>query len=512
MYISFLHIRFLSRNLPVVAFLMAGCLLMPDVSKGQPPFPPKPPKFPPLKSNDSEQGLPAVGKLLQAIASGSDQQRLDALDQLDQIAGSANEKLQALKQSLESDNAAVRMRVLQSIGRQGENDPELAAKLKRIIADGENPLEKLLASRATLQITDDSATQSELIQSLSQSLQSDDPALANQAALALRDAGRAAEPALLKALDDDQADTRALAAQSLSGTTSAAAISKLQSLLKDADAGVRTAALIGLRDAAETPALVKSLVEMTTTESDPAVQMRAGNTLAKVSPDSLVAVESTLQKNAQLATSVVRGVADSGLTDEAKAQLYGSALPGQVPEVAAAITEQLVELGDEGMAVLTGALQNEKSRYWAVIGLSDFGTRAAEAAPELASLLAVSSPDVQTEILLALGNIKSKDATVAKQITAQLGSDNPGVKYAASLAALRSGVKDAAAEAALEKNAASEDKMLKVISLFALAKLNPSSPAAGVKAMRALGEAARSKDKRLAQVAALAIQDLKPGR
>ncbi len=469
----------------------------------QPPGFPK--KFPPLPGKP-----PAIEK--QTTDSNNESSRKTAAgDPLSQFAnGTLDPKqlLQELQTNLQSDDTGQRMGALISLGQDTELDSELRSTIDNILNSSENPFERLLAATASLRDGKSSKNTGDLIEELSSTLQSEDPAMASQSAIALSQAGRQAEPAMLQLLQDANPQTRALAAEVLGKIDSPNAAPRLTELLQDKDRLVRAAAAKALpaSGADANTALVRLL------QSDPQLSVRAGaaSSLTKsVDPTAHEAiVAAMLQQDETKSLAIIRSVAGSEASLETRAQLLGEALLDAKPAQASEIISHLVDMEQPGLQALVRGLDSNSARYWSVVALSEFGSDAAMAGDKLASLLATSSPDVKTEILLTLAKIKPKSEMVNAVITREMLAKENGVRYAATLAAVRLDLDGDSVQSNLRTNRENDDKVLSLVSAFALAKLNSRDPKQGLEAAKALRAAIASGDPRLKPLATSALAEL----
>ena len=434
------------------------------------------------------------------------------LDHAAQNPPSPEKLFRAVQQQLGSNDLSQRLEALLALDKQGAPDSSILPKLDEILQHGNNPLERILAASASIQADSDPDQNRRALDQLSSGIRSKDPAIAIQSALGLQQGGKQSEDALLGALADPNPATRSLAAEALGKIDSSMAAERLAGLLQDQDASVRSAAAksIGLSGANEfTDELLRAL------RDDPQLSVRANSaaSLATVGSDDAniqtALVDAMLGDDEVGSIATIRAIAKSDAPLATRANLLGAALTKAEPVYAAEIIGHLVDMEDPGMQALVRALDSELSRYWAVVALSDFGPAASSAGANLASLLERSTPDVKTEILLTLGNINPPRNAVAASVVKEMSSRENGVRYAATLAAIRLGLQDDAVQSQLAKNRSSEDKVLALISSFALAKLNPGKSKACLDALKSLRDAVASGDPRLKPLAEQALQELK---
>lgn len=316
----------------------------------------------------------------------------------------------------------------------------------------------------------------------------------------------------MASLDAPQASTKALAAESLGEIQSSAATPKLVALLVDANGRVRVAAAKSLGSTGRQEAIAP-LVASLRNDPDLAVKANSAASLLELAPNDAdvhrALVAAIVKSDERTGLAIIRAIANCKADPKTRADTLAIALPQAKPAFASELISHLVEMEDAGMQALIRSLDEENARYWAAVALGDFGTNAASAGKNLAMVLGESTPDVQTEILLTLAKIKSTDSTVADAIVEQLDFKESGVRYAATLATVRLNLDGEEVTGKLQANCASDDKVLALVSSFALAKRNPSDLQLAKRTLDALAEAVRSGDKRLKPLALEAIKELR---
>ncbi|MEM6470668.1 MAG: HEAT repeat domain-containing protein [Planctomycetota bacterium] len=468
--------------------------------QAQPPLPGKPPFiFPSQKKDESEKddSLPPAS-VLRAF-----------LDQTGEKPPSPDEIVSAIKQQLESDDVKQRLEALFAIENQTSADVTLSPKLNAMLAGSEDPFERVLAASAALKTG--TSDQQSALQSLSEGLRSEDPAVAVQAAIGLGKGGKESEDALREALGDSRPSARALAAEVLGRIGSSSTGNELADLLRDEDPTVRRAAAKSLGTAGNQTSK-DALIEAFKNDSELSVRAHSAASLVELGcsePDQAELVDAMVGSDQRMSLATMRAVANCKAPIDLRAELLGRALQKAQPLYAAELIGHLVDMEAPGMNALLRALEPKSSRYWAVVALSEFGSKASPAAEKLVELLNESTPDIKTEILFTLGNIDPSRRAVAPAVATEMNSRDNGVRYAATLSAIRLGLDDETVQTRLRANRTSDDKVLALVSAFALAKLNPDQPRLGFDAMKALKDAIDSGDPRLKPLAEQALLDLK---
>jgi HEAT repeat protein len=144
------------------------------------------------------------------------------------------------------------------------------------------------------------------------------------------------------------------------------------------------------------------------------------------------------------------------------------------PAVIAPALETFAEFAEEGVPKLREFLKKPKIGYWGAVLAADIGPAAAAAVPELTDLLDEQETEVRIQTLIALGEIGPESAPAVAAIVKLLESDEVmGTHYAAAFALGKIGKASDEVNHALVEAARGDDPMLKTLSLWALAKLNP---------------------------------------
>jgi HEAT repeat protein len=177
--------------------------------------------------------------------------------------------------------------------------------------------------------------------------------------------------------------------------------------------------------------------------------------------------------------------------------------------------EALRVIADDGKAAvapLQKALENEGEVYWACIGLSEIGPEAAAAVPDLLKVLSEDKRlDVRMQAVMALGGIGAASAPAVPKLKAILEQGDRTLLPATLYALGKIGPAASPAEALLRKEMASTKPFEKVVSAWAVAKLDPQDHTRVQAAVPILVEGLTSKDVRVRSAAARSLFDLHPG-
>ncbi|MCO6457461.1 MAG: HEAT repeat domain-containing protein [Pirellulaceae bacterium] len=289
-----------------------------------------------------------------------------------------------------------------------------------------------------------------------------------------RDKAAPAVPELIQALGDENADIRVRAARTLAaiGPGASAAVPVLTKGLSDEQAMVRAYAAFALGEMGDA--------------SKPAVPDLAK---AALDPDPTVR------------RAVVAALRDLKVSREVSIPLFVKVLEDAEPQNLMPALHTLAESGKQAVPFLADALQHEKACYWACIVAGEIGPDAKELIPLVAKMLTHQEPECRLQALVTLGRMGAESKSVVPQIVAQLEQGAPGLKYAAAYALAEIG--DApGATAALQKAVQSDDLFLRMVSAWALVRLNPQDDATNKQAVAVLIEGLKSKDKQTIAMAA----------
>jgi HEAT repeat protein len=177
------------------------------------------------------------------------------------------------------------------------------------------------------------------------------------------------------------------------------------------------------------------------------------------------------------------------------------------PDVAMSAMAALSDMGEAAVPALVDSLSNKASRHWAAVVLAEMGPKAAPAATALANLVKDPEPEVRMQALIALGQIGGTAVKPAiPAIIEALQDSEPAVRYGAAFALGKLRAQEAAD--ALDKLTKSDDATLKLISVWAVARIHPDDAVAIRNAMEAIAEAIRSEDPQLSRTAARALAEI----
>lgn len=178
------------------------------------------------------------------------------------------------------------------------------------------------------------------------------------------------------------------------------------------------------------------------------------------------------------------------------------------PLFASRMIETVVLRGENAIPFLLAALENERAAYWACLAIEEMGEAASPTVPALIKLLD-SGPDdsLKLQALLAIAKIGPQAAPAKEQVLAALGAGSSdtvltGAAFAAGVLGFRE------ASARLEQTRESDDPLLRMVSLWALAKLHPDDAARQQTAIDHLIEGLGSDDATMRLAAAEGLNEL----
>lgn len=309
-----------------------------------------------------------------------------------------------------------------------------------------------------------------------------------QAANDLIDLGpkaKAAVPALIEALAGGSPELQWHASMALSAIGPAAkeAVPALTKALKSRDPMVRGHAANALQQIGDSSQPVVEGLAHLLDDSDHNVRRAAIDALVGIrpAPNVLLPILRKAMEDADMDPSVI------------------------VPALAV-----FAEMGDAGVPPLMEALKNDKTCYWACIALGSMGSKAKAAVPDLAHLTTHKDPALRMQAVIALGEIGPDARSAVPALVKALSDEQNSVRYGAAYALGRLGAKEATPE--LMKQTSSPDSFLKMIAVWAVAKVNPDDKEAVQRAVTVLTESLKGSDPRVRAAAARGLFELNAPR
>jgi HEAT repeat protein len=189
--------------------------------------------------------------------------------------------------------------------------------------------------------------------------------------------------------------------------------------------------------------------------------------------------------------------------------LMARALEDAEPRIVMAAIRTLTSEGPAAVPLLSEALENGRTAYWAAVGLESLGPDAAPAVQPLARLALDQEPEVRMQALMALAAIGEAARPAAAQMIDRLHNDEfAGVQYAAAYALAKVGA-GAEADAALLKTMQSRDPLLAMLSAWALAKAHPEDTEIAQRATDLIVQGLKSENPSFQAAAARALAESK---
>ncbi len=371
-------------------------------------------------------------------------------------------------------------------------------------------------------------------------LEDSDPAVRLRVMNAIADAGPAAVPALIEALQNDKAAFWACLILREMGPKASAAADALADLVKNGQGEIRREALLALAsmpDAAEkhTSMIVKLLddqqlaipaiytlgrIGKIPAEAAERLQAHARGeglsallsvwALARANPtDEKLQHEAVTRLAAGLNSKypLVRAMASQGLVSlSAPPQLLKTALEddlsmAEVPVVRNALSV-LASMGPDGAKLLTEALEHADVQYDAILILGDLGPKGAPATAALTKLVDSDNLRVANEAIVTLGKIGPAAKSAVPKLAEALKDGQGAIAHNAALALGRIGAEAKAAQPAIEEVMQSaKEPSLQMLCAWALVHIDGDSEATRQKVTPILEMAAKSDNATLQKAA-----------
>lgn len=181
------------------------------------------------------------------------------------------------------------------------------------------------------------------------------------------------------------------------------------------------------------------------------------------------------------------------------------------PAIRVAALDALTSIGDAAVPTLTGALEKPALRYWAALALGELGDKAKPAVAALTAALKDDQPVTRREVLVALARIGPDASAAVPAIIPLLDDKDKAVAHAAAFALGRMGPAAAGAAAALRKGQEpSEEELMRTVSTWALAHVEPDNKELRADAIKRLTSALQAENPRVQSAALKALVELEP--
>jgi len=454
--------------------------------------------------------------LLEAVNSGEAQARIAAIDQLGEEGAEIEGAVAALVAQLDDESPEIRAHAARALGEIGPPAKEAAEPLAQLIF-GENAMVRREATRAYRDIRPGPEVSIPLFARL---FEEAEPEVRVHVMDALAEAGKAAVPAMVRALQspevaywaclvlheigpeaagavpalcevartDDRPDVRREAVLALAaiGPNAAAAVPVLTGLLKEEAPGLTGAVVyalgsigraaksaepkvIAIAEAEDASPFLKTVCLWTRARMNPSDD----ELVREVIPDLVAALAAPEQ---QLREAAAQALLDLEPPREIVKPEIDKVLAKGDPAVLETMLSALATLGEKAVPRAIEAVEDPETRLRAAALIRRIGPAAKEAVPALAEALSDEDPIVRSEVLFALGAIGPDAAEAVPQITKALDDEEVKVAYAACYALGQIGPSAMEAKPALHEAMESEDEFLPMAAAWAVAQIHPDCP------------------------------------
>lgn len=434
-----------------------------------------------------------------------------------------SETVASLTASLADPSAEVRARAAQALGAMGEPAKSAAAGLTALLKDDDSTVRRQAVS-ALAAIQPGPEVMMPLLANL---LQDSDPGVQLRVLQALADAGEAAVPGLIKALDNDEVAYWACIVLRDIGPAAKDAVPALTEKLKDPREEIRMQAVLALgaigeaagsavpqiaaalEDEHVAPAATFVLGQLGTIPADAELVIRANTkserpglrtvsywALARVHPDDMELRREAVaelfarlkDENPQVRQVAARALAALPPAPEIVVPIWEDAMKDADSTTMYHALDAMATLGEPAVPRLVDLLEtHDQLRVEVTYVLGQMGPAAATATDALAKLVADEDLHLATEAALALGKIGPAAKGAVPALIAALEAEGEKNAHAIVRALGKIGPDAAAAEPMVLKAMESEDKALAVIAAGTFMDIQPTaSPEAAAKAVPVL--------------------------
>ena len=215
--------------------------------------------------------------------------------------------------------------------------------------------------------------------------------------------------------------------------------------------------------------------------------------------------------------SSVSGLSDLSAVLDAKskdaiAQAFAGLIADADPDVAVAAGAALVRLGAPAVAPLREKLADPATRVAAMEILGTIGGPAKGALPDMVKALADPDEAYRSDAAVAIASFGADAADAVPELNTLVESTTaaPGTRYAAAYALGRIGPAARPALGKLRELAATDDELLATVAVWAALKIDPADSSLFASAVPRLRKALRSGDEIVRLEAAVALGDIGP--
>jgi len=460
---------------------------------------------------------PGPADLIQAIKSGDEKARCQAIDTLCTLCARAGEiegAVPALIEQLSDPSLLVRAHAANALGHIGPAAKEAAEPLAKLIFE-KDPIVCREAIQAYRDINPGPEVSIPLFARLFEDAK---PEIRIHVMDAMAEQGKAAVPAMVRALQNEKAAVWACMVLQEIGPDAAGAVPALcevarkddrpevrrEAALALAAIGPKAAAAVpllsALLDEKDVPGLSGSVVFAlgaigpAAKSAEPKVQTLAASadappflkTLchwarARMNPDDEELVRAVVPElvaalasdEPRLRAAAAQALLDLNPDPEIVRPEIKKVLDAGRPEVVNDVLNALAGLGEEAVPRVIEALKVPEVRARAAAVLRRIGPAAKDAVPGLIDALADENAETRSEVLFALGAIGPDAAAATPAIAKALDDEETDVAYAACYALGQIGPGAMDAKPALVEKLSAEDEFLTMATAWALARIDP---------------------------------------
>jgi HEAT repeat protein len=477
------------RNLHHITLIVAALVVAGPLTAAEPPAP-----------------------LVKAAKTGSEAQRIAAIQELAAAGPKSAEAVPLLIELLTDSSPAIRARAAHALGEIGAAAKPAAEALAEMLKDAD-AVARRQAVRALIAIRPGREVMIPLFVRL---MEDPDPGVRVRVMNGIADGGAAVVPGLIKALENEKTAYYACLILRDIGPEARDAAPALAKTLSDARPEVRREAAlalgaIGAAASSAEPQLAAALGDELTREAATFALAQIG----KVSPSTEKQIQASAQsenkvlstvslwalvrfhpQDRELATkaaeqfiarlkdedafvrlTAARALSSLQLDSQITLPIFEQVLADSDETTVLHALDALASLGKAAVPRLTAALEHERLRAPIAYILGQIGPDAAHATDALASLADDPNARVASESVLALAKIGPQAKAAVPKLLAALDQPECSNSQAIVYALGKIGAGDDATRSAIAARLQGEDRALAVLSAWALTKLQPQTPA-----------------------------------
>ena len=494
-------------------------------------FPGKPPA-PPVKAGNENKieevlgwggrpgNLPpvplqeAIAELNDLLVSKDPREVLSGFAKLQSLGANGFAAVPAIIKKLDDDDVSVRHAAIEMLGRLGIRSEEANRKLVALTRSNDE-YERVAAARTLGANATSESDTAKSVQVLRTGLQSSDDILVRESAHGLADVGTQGIASLEKGLNSRDANTRATSIEAMGRIDDPEVVKFLAKSLSDPDPRVRASAADSISKygvlASPYTGKLAALLDDDSAEVRSSALLAMGEIGTPESVDSETRskiIAATKSSNDSVTSAAFQAASQLEIQDNSLSKFTLDAIQNRTGKVKTNAIVALASQGPKSIPVMKQLLEDPATMLHGVMGLSSLDISQNNVDRLLVERLDGADPATQIEILLALANDTSSAQKYSARIASYLVSKTRGVQYAATYAIANSADNSKRTIDGLRRNARSSDPMLKMLSFWANAKLNPDSPTANELAYQQILSATRHDHPVIQQAAMTAMTDI----